>query len=305
MFGALLGAGASLIGGLFGGGSKKQETTTTNYVDYKRLVHDSDEAGFNPLTALRNGGAAGFSVSTGTTPATPLSERLVNGITGAAQSFLTNFDPFADQQRDLGFRVAEAQLANLQADTRIKQVQLGGVPTYTAGTQKRVMGAGVKHGQTFKSAADVVPAPMSKIVDMPDLSGAISTVAGAAVPNLNPLASQPPETVRPERINPYPSWTGIERNPWTAGAEAAEDALGENFAVSLTNSVSELGHDAAWNLYRASRYLNNEYQKNSALTRKKMSKNKDSRRGWEIGRDAIRGLWNGNPPLSSPRMRKQ
>lgn len=62
IFGGLLSAGASLIGGLFGGGSKKQETTTTNHVDYRRMVSEAEAAGFNPLTALRNGGAAGFSI---------------------------------------------------------------------------------------------------------------------------------------------------------------------------------------------------------------------------------------------------
>lgn len=91
-FGSLIGVGASLLGGLFGGASKKKQetTTTTSYIDYDRMVRTVEAPGFNPLTALRNGGAAGFSLSssTGTTPATPLSERLVNGITGATQNVL-------------------------------------------------------------------------------------------------------------------------------------------------------------------------------------------------------------------------
>ncbi|MBX8827558.1 hypothetical protein, partial [Ochrobactrum sp. SFR4] len=155
MFGALIGAGASLLGGLFGGKSKKQETTTTSHVDYGRMVREAEAAGFNPLTALRNGGAAGFSVSTGSTPATPLSARLADGVAGAANTFLANFDPFKDRQRENEFKLVEAQLANLNADTALKQrTGLGSVPTYTAGNTKRTMGASVGHNQKFKSVAD-------------------------------------------------------------------------------------------------------------------------------------------------------
>lgn len=112
---ALIGAGASLIGSLFGGGSKK--TTTTSRVDYKRMVRDAEAAGFNPLTALRNGGAAGFSVSTSTTPAAPLSARLADGVAGGVNAFLQNFDPHADSQREERSRLIEAQVNNLNAST--------------------------------------------------------------------------------------------------------------------------------------------------------------------------------------------
>lgn len=114
---ALIGAGATLIGGLFGSGSKKQETTTTSHVDYKRMVRDAEAAGFNPLTALRNGGAAGFSVSTSTTPAAPLSARIADGVSSGVNAFLQNFDPHADKQREQGSRLIDAQIRNLNAST--------------------------------------------------------------------------------------------------------------------------------------------------------------------------------------------
>lgn len=108
---ALIGAGASLLGKLFGGG--KQETV--NRVDYARMVRDAEAAGFNPLTALRNGGAAGFTVST--TPAAPLSARLAEGVSAGVNTFLENFDPHADAAREKGFALIDAQIRNLNASS--------------------------------------------------------------------------------------------------------------------------------------------------------------------------------------------
>lgn len=118
-WGPIISAGASLIGSLFGGGSKKQETKTktVNRVDYQRMVRDAEAAGFNPLTALRNGGAAGFSISnsTSTTPAAPLSARLADGLNAGVQSFLTHFDPHADAMREKQYALIDAQVRNLDA----------------------------------------------------------------------------------------------------------------------------------------------------------------------------------------------
>lgn len=111
----IISAGASLIGSIFGG--RKQSTTTTSHVDYRRMVREAEAAGFNPLTALRNGGAAGFSVTNSTTPAAPLSARIADGVSGGVNAFLQNFDPYADAQREQGSRLIEAQIANLNAST--------------------------------------------------------------------------------------------------------------------------------------------------------------------------------------------
>lgn len=136
-WGSIISAGASLLGSIFGGGSKKQETTTVNRVDYKRMVRDAEAAGFNPLTALRNGGAAGFSISSSTTPAVPLSSRIADGLSAGTQSFLANFDPFADQKRELETRLVEAQIRNLTASSDAFRSQSFNVPGRTAGTVER------------------------------------------------------------------------------------------------------------------------------------------------------------------------
>lgn len=210
MWGALIGAGASLIGSIFGGGSKERKTTTTqvNRVDYARMVRDAEAAGFNPLTALRNGGAAGFSIgtTTSTTPPTPLSARIADGVAGGVQSFLANFDPFQDQKREMEFKLVEAQLANLQADTRLKganlnRVRFGDVPSYSAGPMKRQVGAGVRQGQSFKSVADALPA--------------------------NAGASQTPTVETPTLTNPWPTSWGAEIDPNVPDAAAAEERWGD------------------------------------------------------------------------------
>jgi hypothetical protein len=101
-----LGAGASILGSLLGGGDQE----TTSHVDYARMVRDSEAAGFNPLTAIRNGGSAGFTSTS--TPGNGLSAAL-----STAGNFLTNFDPFADAKREQESRYVEAQIGNLNAQT--------------------------------------------------------------------------------------------------------------------------------------------------------------------------------------------
>lgn len=75
------------------------------------MVRDAEAAGFNPLTALRNGGAAGFT-STTSGGGSGLSAGL-----SAAGNFLQNFDPFADAKRDQESRYAEAQIENLNSQS--------------------------------------------------------------------------------------------------------------------------------------------------------------------------------------------
>lgn len=82
MWGFLLGGALSLIGSFFSKPDPQPEPPPpppppppapapqvvvvekqTNEVDMKKLVKDSEEAGFNPLTVVRNGGLAGYQVT--------------------------------------------------------------------------------------------------------------------------------------------------------------------------------------------------------------------------------------------------
>lgn len=60
MWGAIAGAAASVIGSLFGGSDDEEVTTT---IDYGAMAKAAEKAGFNPLTAIRNGGSAGFTTT--------------------------------------------------------------------------------------------------------------------------------------------------------------------------------------------------------------------------------------------------
>ena len=263
MWGAILGGVASAVGSIFGGSSKSQ--TTTSYVDYKRMVRDAEAAGFNPLTALRNGGAAGFSVTS--TGAAPLSARIADGVSGGVQNFLANFDPHKDQQRELETRVVEAQLANLQADTALKTVKFGNVPTYTASPVKLVMGSGVKKGQTFTSVADVLPPS-----------------AGT---------SQTPDVEKPTVTNPFPSRWGASVNPNVPDAAAWEDRYGDSellsMAVGAGIGATDIYYNIAPSLYAAGKAASQPF-----------------RDEWNMRKEAYRSWKNGTPlppPLSGKRSR--
>lgn len=218
------GAIASAIGGiasLFGGGD--QETTTTSYVDYKRMVRMAEAAGFNPLTAIRNGGSAGFTVGTTTQSGAPLSSRIANaaGAIGTGiDSFMENFDPIKDQKRELEYRLVERQLANLNAGAR--PPGLGGVPAYTAGAvQPRKLGSGSAHGAPIKPLESAVPQ-----------KAAPSGVQSAAVVD-NRGASQTPDIEKPTVTNPYPKSWGIQVDPDVPDAEAWETRNGDSELNSM------------------------------------------------------------------------
>ncbi|MER8599679.1 hypothetical protein NKH09_17535 [Mesorhizobium sp. M1339] len=103
-----MGLGGSLLSGLFGSGSSDQTTRST--VDYEGMVRSAEKAGFNPLTAIRNGGSAGFTSTT--TPGNPL-----GGALSRVGDWLTGFNPFEDAERSQRARLLDAQIANLNAET--------------------------------------------------------------------------------------------------------------------------------------------------------------------------------------------
>lgn len=93
LFGSILGAVVpKLVGGIFGK-SKPQ----TNTVDYARMVKDAQAAGFNPLTALRNGGSAGFTV---TNPALSSKEFISDALSDGFNAALGYKQDEMDKERE-------------------------------------------------------------------------------------------------------------------------------------------------------------------------------------------------------------
>lgn len=109
MWGEIAGAAASVIGGLLG--KKKQKVT--NEVDYTKMAANATAAGFNPLTALLNGGSAGFTTTTSPTVST-LPEVLGNLGGALGNALEKKVDPFEAKKRERDTALVDYQLRQLK-----------------------------------------------------------------------------------------------------------------------------------------------------------------------------------------------
>lgn len=126
----LISAGAGLIGKLFGG---KDDNKSSNRVDYKQMVADAEAAGFNPLTVLRAGGAAGYT----TTHHPALSSvNTVGAIAEAVGNFAMNYDANKASREQAEFDLVQAQIANIQTETAQRKAAMLAVPKRIAGNAK-------------------------------------------------------------------------------------------------------------------------------------------------------------------------
>ncbi len=142
----LLTAGIGLIGSLFGGGDTKteqsSESTSTSSIDYKAMVDAATSAGFNPLTAIRTGGASGFvttntkSKGESTTSSGPNWGGVADAVGGIAGSVMRGMnnaaDPIASSSSKKGRAISTALV-----DSQLR------------GAQKRPAGALYSAGQTI------------------------------------------------------------------------------------------------------------------------------------------------------------
>lgn len=78
------------------------------------MRQNAEAAGFNPLTALRAGGGAGF--TTTHHPALASGEFIAQAIGGVGNA-IASIDPMRDQTAKLEHQIKQATLANIQADT--------------------------------------------------------------------------------------------------------------------------------------------------------------------------------------------
>lgn len=99
-------------------------------MDYVKLRDNAERAGFNPLTALRSGGAAGF--TTTHHPALS-SSAFIGDALGQFGNALAQIDPMREATAKLEHEIKMATLANIQADTAWtkQRASLGGVPVST------------------------------------------------------------------------------------------------------------------------------------------------------------------------------
>jgi len=113
---AAMQAAPSIISGissLFGGGGS--ESTTINY---KALRKAAEKGGFNPLTALRAGGSAGFMQTH--TPALASVATIGRAVANGFQAAI-DYDPNAEKTAEMERQLLKAQLENIQERTRKSQ----------------------------------------------------------------------------------------------------------------------------------------------------------------------------------------
>ena len=147
---------------------------------YKNLVIDAEEAGFNPLTALRNGGGANYNAAAGFAPLSrkaPVQQAVGGSPIGdafnAVGDFITNFDPFKDQKREQEYRLVESQISALNASA-LSGASRGAASYATGGLERRVSGQGGVLGKPAKwEAGDVsVTNPFKTLEVNPNASDA-------------------------------------------------------------------------------------------------------------------------------------
>ncbi|MBZ9902404.1 hypothetical protein LB514_18980 [Mesorhizobium sp. CA17] len=209
------------------------------------MVRDSEAAGFNPLTAIRNGGSAGFTSTT--TPGNP-----VGGALSRVGDWLTNFNPFEDAERSQRSRLLDAQIANLNAETGNL---LHTVPTRNGAVAS---GAGVRNAPASLSRGWPKQPPvtvLSQLSGSPvaapshgSLPGGGATSKGNAA-----LSSFTPPPLKDGKLNNTPwldSFTNgwLRHDPTSPDVSGFEDAYGDSELGSTVAWAAQTGRDLLYNL---------------------------------------------------------
>jgi len=184
------------------------------------MVKNAEAAGFNPLTALRNGGAAGFTTTTHPAPLS-VGESIGNAVS-AAGDFLANFDPYADKRREAEYNLVQAQIANLNANTAavsgMSRPGTMNVPAYTAGAVERR-----PSGQSAQLSNKPLP-------------------ASAGMPTT-------PEVVPPQVTNPFSLSSGWVVDPDEPNVSAMEERYGDSEVLNTVFGVKRLADDLVANKF--------------------------------------------------------
>lgn len=187
MWGSIISAGASLLGGLFG----KKKEKVTNEVDYVKMAQNATAAGFNPLTAIRNGGSAGF--TTTSSPTASLLPQVLGNLGGALGDA---FD-----------RKSDAIAAARRPDTSLVDQQLRKAASGGTGRGPKLYGGGTYSGVKVTTNGVPTPAARHSVPQVaPRASSGPPKAAYFATPDLAKFA-------KPDPVKPIPLWIpGIDRD---------------------------------------------------------------------------------------------
>lgn len=230
MIAEALTAAASIFGGLFGK-KKKQETTTR--INYGQMVADATAAGFNPLTAIRNGGSAGFTTTTSPTISnTPEILSNLGGVLG--QALGDKLDPINAKKREIDTLLVDRQLRQLKEGPQV------------AGS--------FKVPRTFTGTK-----VSQQLVPRLGASSANKTASVPAAYNPNKY-----EVTEATKVN-YGNQSVWQSNPWLPSADTIEQDFGD--VAGSAYGVPKLAADLAWNGYRLKNYAVDIYRKSAARER--------------------------------------
>lgn len=219
-WGPIIQGGFSLLGGLFG--KKKQQTKTT--VNYSEMVASAEAAGFNPLTAIRNGGSAGFTTTTSPT-VSQMPEALGNfgGLLGEALQ--EKLDPIQAKKREIDTLMTDVQLKEARA-----------LAARPASFYRPVEWSGTKVTNQFVPRLGEKSHKQAASVPMPKLG------EGTRVSGENPTVSSMGMT------------TGGGRYGWfhsgMTDANQFEQIYGDSEIGSTIYGASKMAADALYSIYR-------------------------------------------------------
>lgn len=154
----LISAGLGLVGSLFGK-KKAEKTTTESTVDYVKMAKSAEAAGFNPLTALRNGGSAGFTSSTTSHPGLSSNADIGASLGQFGSALAGYFDPVAKKQRQVESALLDYQLQTIQSKPKARMM-FGDVPTRRAAAAQYQAKAGLASGSKAAPARILTPTPL-------------------------------------------------------------------------------------------------------------------------------------------------
>lgn len=154
MLGSIIGPAIGAIGSIFGG-----RKTTKSSVDYVAMRKNAEKAGFNPLTALQNGGAAGFARVSGP-PALSSTEAIANVLGTAADTWFNRDKVAADAEKEaLEVALMRQELANLQKPSEVvRQRDFGySIPQVT-------LSSGAAHARSPVLASELPVSPRRPVL---------------------------------------------------------------------------------------------------------------------------------------------
>ena len=234
---SLITGGIGLIGSLFGGDDKKttetSESTSTSSIDYKAMVDAATSAGFNPLTAIRTGGASGFvttntkskgeSTTSGSGPNWGGIADAVGTIAGGLNIGMNNAaDPIGSKSAKKGRAVSTALV-----DSQLR------------GAAKRPAGALYSAGQTIGTKVSSNAPSLrnqSKASSKGNLPGE-GTLVGGDDPKVSSLGWNDKKK-------------GFFHAPWMPDADTVENIYGDSELLSMGYGAAKLISDVGYTGYR-------------------------------------------------------